>query len=149
MSFRDELLPLVDECRKVTEDLGQRTTTLKVRTETWSGARVGLGTMTATEISFPGRYHIKQLSAGSVAQIVNASGGQFQPGQYVKLWVTPQFAGGGYTKEQLVPGGADNAEIVYLLTGGLGGRYNLVSTDFGRPYRYELTLRARNDSPPP
>jgi hypothetical protein len=73
----------------------------------------------------------------------------FQPGQYVKLWVTPEFPGGGYTKTELVPTGTPAIEIIYVLTGGLGGNYNLIQSDFGRPYRYELTLRARNDSPPP
>lgn len=152
MSLRDDLLPLVDECRTITEDLGQRTTALTVRTRTWLSGFVGKEQPTAphftdSDLVFPARYHIKNLSPNQVNQIISASAGRFQPGQYVKLWVTPQFSGGGYPQSSLVPSGSTGVEIIYVLFGsGLNGTFNLVTFNSDRPYRYELILRERNES---
>jgi hypothetical protein len=151
MSLRDDLLPVVDEARKITQDLGQRTTSLTVRTRTWSGTRPGDGIPTDVDLVIPARYSIKELSPSAVNQLVSNSGGSYGPGRYVKLWVTPAFNGGGYTQEQLSPdNSADNVEIIYVLAGsGINGEFNLCTMNVGRAYRYELLLVQRNATPNP
>lgn len=41
MTLREDLLPLVDACRQITEELDQRTTGLTIRVRTWSGSIIG------------------------------------------------------------------------------------------------------------
>lgn len=148
MSLRDDLLPVVDAARKITEDLGQRTTALTIRTRTWSGGRIGLGASSDSDLVLPARYSIKELSATQVNQIVSGSGGAYGPGRYIRLWVTPAFTGGGYTQDQLDPDGSDGVEIIHILSGsGINGNFKLVSITLGRPYRYELVLVQRNETP--
>lgn len=156
MTLREDLLPLVDACRQITEDLDQRTTGLTIRTRTWTSGFVGKTSdppavsFTDSDVVFPKRYHIKVLSPEKAQQIVAASAGRLDPGQYVKLWVTPTFDGGGHSQAELMPQGSQGVEILYVLSGvGMNANYTLATFNNDRPYRYELILRRRNDSPPP
>lgn len=155
MSLRDDLLPVVDAARAITEALGQRTTALTVRTRTWASGLIGKKSdtgpdFTDSDVVLPARYHIKNLSPNQVNQIVDASAGRLQPGQYVKVWVTPDFNGGGFSQAELAPQASEGVDIIYVLSGsGLNGNFNLATFNSDRPYRYELILRERNDSPTP
>jgi hypothetical protein len=147
MTLREDLLPLVDACRQITEDLDQRTTGLTIRTRTWSGSVIGQTSdadsevvtdsnselvqtnsasnavqversYTDSDLVFPRRYHCRILSDKDTAQIITASGGRFVPGRYVKMWFTPSFTGGGYQQTDLVPVvNDDSQEVIYVLSG--------------------------------
>ncbi len=123
------------------------TTTVVVRTITWSGERLGDGTPTNSELTLAKR-PVKELSS----RIVSASGGRYQMGDVRVSDITPTYtkpdaSSGGYSKQQLAPGlfftGADRRqkEVRYVLSGDMDGLYTLVDLDQNDPCAWALILR--------
>jgi hypothetical protein len=146
MSLRTDLLPVVDLLRGLTgpTELDIRTAQLTIRTRTWSGAEVGLGTYTDSDLVLPQQYKVTSLSTKEVA----SSGGRFSDDAIRFGPVTPAFTGGGYTPEQLNPGAtADNVEVIHILTGQVNGNFRLASLLTERPFSYIMVLNRRRDTP--
>lgn len=151
MSFRTDILPLVDECRAIAgvDDMDQWTTQLTIRTRVWSGGRVKAGTPADTDLVLPQRYKISQLSP-EAAQKILGTGGTYNPGDHVLVRnITQAFAGGGFTAQQLAPQAVTGTEIIYILTGAITGEFELVNITSTRPYRHTLLLFRTNRTPGP
>lgn len=146
MSLRTELLPVVDTLRALTGPsvLDIRTAQLTIRTRTWSGAEVGLGTASDSDLVLPKQYRVESLTAKEVA----GSGGRFSDDAVRVGPVTPAFTGGGYTPEQLNPGTTlDNVEVIHILAGQVNGWYRLASLRTEKPFSYTMVLNRRRDTP--
>jgi hypothetical protein len=142
VSLRDDLLPVVNDGRQIIDDLGFRTHTVTVRTRTWAGARPGLPTPTSytdSVLALTPAPRVRQVSSQEVAQ----SGGFLSTGDVRIDRITPQYAGGGYTPDQLDPslgGTAANVEVVYRLTGPLAADYTIKSANYDRALGYSLIV---------
>lgn len=143
MSLRTSLLAVVEAARKITGPTGVdiRTDALTIRTRTWSGARLRLGTATDVDLVLPANYPIRLIASHEV----NSSNGRYEFGDILVNHITP-FDGvtTGYTLAQLKPPvTTDNVEILYLITGSHPGTYELVEARTYRPFTYQLVLRRR------
>lgn len=124
--------------RDVIQQLGLRPTITTIRTRTWSGADVFLGSYTDSDlviVPYP-KVTITSQTDVDVGPIV------------------PSFSGGGYTPEQLNPiaylGTAQQSvEVIYRLDGPAGVyEYTCFALETRRPFRYVLKLRSLNRSQP-
>lgn len=126
MSFRTDLLAVIDQIRRIPGEMDLRQNEVTVIVRTWSGARVGVGTKTdvSTVLKIAGDTNPK-VSELSQKDIV-ASGGELTS-QDVKIGpFTPDFVGGGIDEDVIdPPTGASPKEVYFKVTGnGMGsGRY--------------------------
>lgn len=117
----EELRECYDEayaCEEVAALLA--TIQVTIRTRTWSGARVGQGTTTDSDLVLPKQYPSRMISAREVA----SSGGRFRADDIV-IDEIPKV----YTRAQLAPTGSASIQILYVVTGDDSGVYTLVSLD--------------------
>jgi hypothetical protein len=93
--------------------------------------------------------HLRQLRLSEVA----GSGGAYREGDVRVGAITPYNATtnpSGFTPQQLRPlpaPGTAGVEVIYQVTGPLGGEYALVEFLGDRPMRYELILRRTDRTP--
>lgn len=139
MSLRTDLLPVVDELRALAGPSGfdVRPVRVTIRTRVWSGGRAGLGTPTDTDLVLPQIYKVRELKSQEVA----GSGGRYELGDVKVGPITPAYTGGGYSRAQLAPEGANGTEVAYLLSGAMAGEYNRISVETDRAFGYYLVLR--------
>ncbi len=147
MSLRSGLLKVVDAARNLAGPVFAdiRTHRLIIRTRTWSGAYVKLGTPTDVELALPARYPVRYLSS----QEINSAAGQYEVGDVIVDHITPSDgAGVGYTPEQLKPTvTTNNVELFYILDGPHAGEYACVELRTFRPFTYQLVLRRKTTTP--
>lgn len=94
--------------------LGVRDTTVTLRKRVWSGGARGEGSRVDSDTVLTPPPHVRQLSTREVSQ----SGGRFEIGDVRIGPITPKFAGGGYSKEELSPTSTeDGTEYFYVLAG--------------------------------
>lgn len=141
MSLRDDLLPVLQDTRAIVDDLGFRTHDVAVVVRTWAGSRPGDPTPDAyTDASTPiaPNPRVRQVTSREVAQ----SGGIVSMGDLRIDKITPSFAGGGYTPNDIAPStnGATNVEVFYRVVGPLGGDYALVTSNTDRALGYSLVV---------
>lgn len=147
MSIRLAMLAAVEAARKLSgptfADI--RVNQLTVRTRTWSGTRLGLGTSTDSDLVLPPHYPIRYLTA----QEVFSSAGSYEVGDILVDHVTPSDGNGtGYTPEQLRPTITENnVEVIYLLTGTHAGEYRCMDLRTYRAFTTQLVLRRRGTTP--
>jgi hypothetical protein len=126
MTLRDDVLPLVNMGRQIVDDLGLRTTTVALRTRTWSSGVVGRGTTTDVDVEITPRPKVERR--GDLDLLVGP--------------ITPAFSLGGYTVEQL--NGVDTAgvERLFVVTGpsNVNRLYVLHRIEAEEPFRYMLWL---------
>jgi len=143
MSFRTNLLKVADAGRALAGPggLDQRTNQVTVRTRTWSGDFVGLGTPTDSDLILPAIYPVKQVSTREVS----SSGGLYEMGDIIVNHITPSDGESvGFTPMQLKPSvTSSSVEIIYIVTGSHAGEYSLQELRTYRPYSYTMVLRRR------
>lgn len=127
MALRDGLLPVFDSARTLIDNLGLRTTRVIRRTRTWSGAEVGLGTVTTTDLELVPRPKVRDAGPGLVT---------VGP-------ITPAFASGGYDADDLAPSQTAAQDVVWILIGADGTEtaYRWHGSDSRLAFRYMLTLQ--------
>jgi hypothetical protein len=129
-----------------------RTSLVTVRTITWSGARVGLGSATNSDLVLAKRL-VRELSGREV----HGSNGRYTSGDIVVEGITPTYdvdgVTGGYTVEQLdpvktfTPQPELRREVRYIVTGDLAGEYGFVNLETGRIASWRLVLRRKRTTP--
>ncbi len=147
MSFRINLLEMVDRARSIAGPLGLdiRTNVLTIRTRTWSGSVLGEGSPSDSDLVLNPWYPIRYVTAAEI----DVSGGQYEIGDISVNHITPSNgAGVGYTPTQLKPlVTADNVELIYLITGAHGGEYVIKTLETYRPFSYRLVLSRSTATP--
>jgi hypothetical protein len=127
VSLKDDVLPIIRDGWALVSTLGFAPYTVVVRTRTWSGGKVKLGTSTDSDLT---------LSSAQVKEL----GGDRELEVYA---ITPSHSGGGYTPAQLNPTTTAGVEYYYVVTGPNGTHnYTLASIDSGDPVEYKLRLAA-------
>ena len=127
------------------------TSQLTIRTQRWTGGRLGIGSKVVSDLQLPKRY---MISASSGTQN-NAQGGGFTSDSIVVEDISPPYVshgGGGFTREQLDPGSSlkkpnDDTEILYLIEGELAGTYTYIYLDSSDVTAWRLTLRRMELTP--
>lgn len=145
MSFKDDLLPLVDSLRGIAGELGFRPYEVYVRVTSWSGARVGLGTKSVTDMRLlVGGQNPKVREVRSkdvVAGIAESTDAVYEIGP-----VTPSFAGGGVAVDTIAPPTTASSTTLFLIKGpGMptnGLLCQRTEDDVDRPLRAVIRVRS-------
>lgn len=158
MSFRDDLLPLVDEIRAIPGDLGLRRFTVTRITRTYASGTVGRGAAVDTTLVLDnGGQNVKANLAteNQISQILG-SGHVLKPGTWIIGPITPDFAGGGTSPDGFDVATGTAAQILYKLTGpGLPATGTMFraakaapSSD-GKSFRHMMVLEPAANAPNP
>lgn len=149
MSLRDRMDRVAESIRRLPDRLGERPTTVTVRTRTWHGGRVGSkGDVETTDLLLSPSPRVKQLATREIA----GSGGRYEAGDVrvgpiTRSW-TLTSGSGGYTEEQVAPRqGAPGVEILYVLSGYVSGEYTRITVDTDGNHAFFLVLRRRRTTP--
>lgn len=156
-TLRDALLPAIDTIRAIPSVLGMRLYTVQIRVDTWSGARVGVGSLTR------GALQPIKVAAGTATITVRqrsqkdviASGGGLQDIDFILGPITPPYPGSVKDDDQISlldpPVGASPTEIHYFVTGPnmtAGAWFRKVEQDFSKPYHYTIVIRKTGQTAP-
>lgn len=129
MTFASKLLPALTKIRAIPgpTGLGVRSTSVVLRTRTWSGGRVQLGTSTVVDLEILPRPKVRK---------------EGESGNLVVGPITPSNLAGGYTPAQLHPSDAAGSEYYYVVTGpeGVARNYAARWLDDRHPFSYYLHL---------
>ena len=124
-----------------------RTTTVTVRTRTWSGERVGEGVATVSDFVLPSYVGVEQISAREIA----SSGGRLRDGSVRIGPITPTYTVGGVpggtTSAQLRPSAMGYQEVLYLLTGEVAGEFALAELDTSDVLSWWVTANRTRATP--
>jgi hypothetical protein len=137
MALRDDLLPVFGDARQLIQDLGLRTHRLYFRTRTWTGGRAGKGDPTDVDVELLPRPKIRETESG-----------------YTVTGITPTYAGGGYTVDQLRILESPGVEKFYVVVKpngesvecGLDSGHDAVDT--GKNFNWSLRLVSLDDREP-
>ncbi len=145
MSLRTEILPVFDRLRALTGPKGFdiRTAQLTIRKRVWSGGRRGAGTSRDEDKILPKIYKARHVTAREIS----SSGGRFEAETLCIGPITPPYSGGGYSKEDLAPEGANGIEVIYILSGAISGEYKLAQLDAEKPFGYFVYLNRLRTTP--
>lgn len=129
MSFRTNLLPTLLKLRKLPgpDGFDVYTSAVVLRTRTWSGGEVKLGTATDVDVELSPRPKVKEQGFGEL---------EVGP-------VNPRSSAGGYTPQELNPSEASGVESYYVVTGpdDEARPYKLVAIDTSKAFKYTLRLQ--------
>lgn len=132
-SFLNKLLPVVASGWKIYADLGGATYTVKVRTRTWSGGKVKLGTESDSDLTLE-NVQVREVNGDRELEVYA---------------ITPSHVGGGYTPAQLNPSLSAGVESYYVVTGPNGTHsYTLTAIDTSEWFEYKIRLSALNRAVP-
>ncbi len=149
MSLRTSLLKVCEQFRTLSgPDFADiRVNSLTIRTRTWSGNRIGLGTTSDSDLVLPPHYPVRHLTA----QEIFSSSGLYETGDIIVDHITPtDGASVGYSALQLRPViTSDNVEVLYVIEGTHAGIYRAIDIRTYRPFTSQLILRRRADDPWP
>lgn len=148
-TLRTNLLPVINNGRKIVDGLGFRTSDVSVVTRLWPSGTRGVPSetdyvdSTVTPLVNP-RPKVRQITSREIA----SSGGMYEDGDLRVDKLTPKFAAGGYLPEEIAPIAPDKGtEILYLVTGPLAGEYRRINSNLDRALGYSLTLRRMRTTP--
>lgn len=145
-TFRDDLLPDIDDVRSIPGEMGLRRFQVWARVTTYSGSRVGEGTKTVTDTRLlvggqdpkVREVHSKDVVAGT---------GEMQATEFDIGPLTPAFAGGGIADATINPEHTSTpTTILFVLKGpGLPASGLLCQrvTD-GNDHAFRSTVRVRS-----
>lgn len=145
MSFRDEILALVDNVRNIflPSQLDLSPHQLTVRVRTWSGGVKGLGVASDSDTALPQKLKVMPLKA----EEISSSGGIYEIGDIKVSRITPANVAHttGLTVAQLKPTiTTNNKERIYVLAGPHAGEYSLVELNNFKNFSWWLILRRRS-----
>jgi hypothetical protein len=143
MSFRDDLLPLVNSLRALPGEMGLRQYTVILRTVVSTGTRFGEGATETTDTVLT----VGNGQPPKVKQLFDkdtVAGGLLTKARFT-IELTPDHVGGGYTPTELNPEqGTSPKEVFYILKGpgmpATGMLCAKVADDFSRPFKYTITV---------
>ena len=148
MAFATDIGPAMDAIRSIPGDMGLRVHAVTVRTRTWSGARVGVGTKTDVDVALltaaSANPKVRRVSTREIV----ASAGAFRDGDLKVGPMTPtQFA-----VATLDPATSSSpTELYYLVTGpdmSASGQWcEKVELQADHPLHRYLVLRPRALAP--
>jgi hypothetical protein len=128
VSLSDDLLPILDDAWTLVSDLGFSPNSVIVRTRTWDGGEVQLGTPTVTDLQLQPNPPTKELN-GDKLLLVGP--------------ITPTHPTGGYSYAQLRPSDVAGVEYYYIVSGNNGAnRYTLKSIDSSESFETMIVLEA-------
>lgn len=143
-----DFLAGIDEIRGIPDDLGVAPYTFALRTITWSGARVGLGTKTITDkpIKVDGGQHNPTAKLVSSKDAI-ASGGLYTSTDLKVGPLTPSYGAGGVSAADVdPPQGSVPTEVYFVVTGpGIpsgGVLYKRVGGEMASSTQYFVVLRS-------
>lgn len=158
MSVRDSVLPVIDRARGIVAGLGFRRVAVTLRRRTWAGSRIGDADGQSpgyTDVVTPivPTPRVRFLSAKEMGATMMQAG-DYEDRYALITSVTPQYtdpadgAVKGFSPDQLrelVTPGVTNVDVAVMLTGDDGKPIacKVVSTDFTKPFRYEITVRLK------
>lgn len=126
------------------------TTQVTIRTQRWTGGRLGIGSKVISDLVMPKAFPVRQLRQSEIS----SSGGRYTQGDVIVEGISPVYTshgGGGFTPEQLDPKHYTpnpDTEVIYILTGETAGHYTLVSSDTtSDPTEWSLVLRNTRITP--
>lgn len=146
MSFKDDLLPLVDSLRGIAGELGFRPYEVYVRLTTSAGPRSGIGSRTLSETRLlvggqnPKVREIRSKDIVAGTPEFNNSVWEIGP-------LTPEFSGGGVSNDTINPEKTDTpTTVLYVIKGpGLpstGLLCQRTEDDVDRPLRLVIRVRS-------
>jgi hypothetical protein len=147
-TLRDSLLPVIQRFRDLSVEFGVRQYQVWLRTITWTGTRVGLGTSTTTD-TYLGKPKFRRVSSKDVIAGSVMSEQLFEIGPF-----TPSHSGSSSTPDTLAVLPTDLSpdqtgtptEIYYVVKGpGLptdGALFERVMDSLERPFRYMVTIKS-------
>ncbi len=142
-TLRDDLLEVLDDARRIADDLGMHQVAVSVLTRTWSSGRIQTGSFVDATLTLDPVPHVRGTS-GDPEVVV----GPITP-QYPASMLAP---GGGYTPAQLNPTQISGVQYYYKITFNDGVARNYVLQDRGMdtstPMRYMVRLRALDRNVP-
>lgn len=147
-SFKDSLLPVVESIRGIPGQLGLRVFTVAgVVTKTYSGPRIGQGSVATTEVDLSVAFgmqppKVRQLSQEDIVR----SGGELETVQFEIGPVTPNFAGGGFAYSVFEPVTTSSLTEVFFRIVGPGTQtdgdwFVKTSAKRDRPFRFMVTVK--------
>ena len=153
MALVDDLRPLFDLEGTLSAEFGLRPYTVTIRTETWSGARVGAGTLSTSDVVLSPVPLVQQNSGANSRSwygggFIQGANGELILAEYRVGPITKPYTGGGYTISQLAPPvtGAKVRTLVMLSGDGFlsaGEPFEILHVDAQDPFAWMLYLRRR------
>lgn len=141
MSFRDGLLPILDDIQEIAGPAGLdvRTNQVFVVQRTYTHGDE-LGGYTDVEVEIEPRPQVRERNRGRelVVKPVHQ--------KYVDVVVGGNLRSGGFDAEVLNPEDAVNVEILFRVAGPNVGEYTLVDFSASRPFRNVLVLKRVPDT---
>ena len=121
---------VLTSAQRFIDRLGLRPTAVTIRTRTWSGGDIRLGTSSDSDLVLQPSPKVQDRGDGTI---------EIGP-------IVPQHPRGGYTVAQLnpLPALSESAAVeVYYIVDGPNGtyRYTLLGIDSRKAFRYTLTLK--------
>lgn len=149
-AFRASLRSVCDAARRIPEALGQRPTTVTLRTRTYSAGVAASGatlTSTADTVLSP-RPKVTQVTDGQRSYFgggtLVANDGAALAGCYEIGPITQDFPGGGYAQGSVLAAGATTKRLTVVLEGdefSTGGEeFEVTQADWTRPHRGMLQV---------
>jgi len=144
-TLREDFLPVVDDARAIVDGYGLRTHGLTIRTRTWLSGTPGDGSYADSDLVITPRPKIREATMREVA----ASGGLMDVGDFIVTKITPAYAGGGYTRDQLQPTVRGAAvEHIYIVTDGPAAcECTLSDLTLTKNFGYEMKLKRTTRTP--
>lgn len=134
MSLRDNLLKVISNGWAIAQSKGVTQYTITIRTRTWSGGKVQLGTATDSNLAITPNPWVEEQSAGK---------------QLLLSGITPSDGTIGYTPSQLNPSLSAGVESYWVVTGPNGTHnYQLTNIDTADAFEYKLVLDALTRAAP-
>lgn len=146
MSLRDRVNRIAERVRAIPSHprFDERTTRVTIRTRTWAGRVGSEGGFTDVDLEISPRPRVRELNQREIA----GSGGRYLSGDLRIGPITPSYAGGGYTQEQLAPVSETNGvEIIYLLEGQQDGEHARVQLETDRNHAWFIVVRRERSTP--
>lgn len=143
MTLRDRMSKLADTVRGLPSrsSVGERTTSVTIRTRTYAGGRRGSdGPKTDVDVVLTPAPKVREVSQRDIT----GSAGRYTVGDVKVGPITPSYPTGGYTEAQLAPtSSSSGVEVFYVLEGGVTGEYSRVDLSSDRSHSWFLVLRRR------
>lgn len=153
-TFRDALLPVVDQIRGIPAQLGLYRFTVTVRVRTWVGGRPGTRGATSTDVDTSikiggGKYDPKVAKLSS--KDVVASSGKYTDADLKIGPLTPAYTGGGVTTDMINPSYVGNTEVFFKISGpGFptdGAWFKRIGDETAAAFHYYVIVRQVGAAP--
>ena len=155
MTFRDDMLEILDEVRGIPGDLGMRLFSVTVLSRAWTGARTGIGVKTDTSTRiYVARGTFNARVKGVTSRDVIASGGLYTSEDIKVGPFTPPFLGSdanGTAISVFDPPSKSGLELLFKVIGPgyatAGDWFKKIDSDTMSTLHYALTLRKTGEVP--